>query len=83
MDREPPVSRNARPLRGAYTATPCRSCRTPKPARLYLCTQCWNALPDKARAALNIRDDQALRRLRELHAHIDSEQPLEELEITP
>ncbi|MGW6416339.1 hypothetical protein [Streptomyces sp. NPDC055055] len=79
------MTRNARPLRGAYTATPCRSCRTPKPARLYLCTQCWNALPAKARTALKLRDDRAkaLRRLRELHAHIDSGQPLAELEITP
>ncbi|MFC8463372.1 hypothetical protein [Streptomyces sp. NPDC057250] len=68
--------------RGAYTATPCRACRTPKPARLYLCDACWSALPAKARRLLNIRDGKAINRLRELHAHIDSEQPLEELEIT-
>ncbi|MFD4315054.1 hypothetical protein [Streptomyces sp. NPDC058548] len=69
--------------RGAYTATPCRACRTPKPVRLYLCTACWNALPEKAQRALKKRDDQAHGRLRQLHDHIDSEQPLEELEITP
>ncbi|MGW6391142.1 hypothetical protein ACWFR1_11695 [Streptomyces sp. NPDC055103] len=65
--------------RGAYTATACRSCRTPKPSRWYLCGACWAALPEPARRALNRRDGQALARLR---AHIDSEQPLEELEIT-
>ncbi|BBA98289.1 hypothetical protein RVR_4422 [Actinacidiphila reveromycinica] len=68
--------------RGAYTATPCRACRTPKPARWYLCGGCWAALPAPARRALNRRDGHALARLRELHAHIDSEQPLNELEIT-
>ncbi|MFD6935286.1 hypothetical protein ACFWAP_03890 [Streptomyces goshikiensis] len=68
--------------RGAYTASPCRACRHPKPVRWYLCGGCWAALPEKARRALNRRDGQALARLRQLHAHIDSEQPLEELEIT-
>ncbi|MFF4292175.1 hypothetical protein ACFY0N_00795 [Streptomyces vinaceus] len=69
--------------RGAYTASPCRSCRHPKPVRWYLCGRCWEALPAAARRLLNRRDDRAPARLRELHAHIDSEQPLEELEITP
>ncbi|MET9321927.1 hypothetical protein ABZX75_17295 [Streptomyces sp. NPDC003038] len=68
--------------RGAYTATPCRACRIPKPPHLYLCGACWGALPAAARRALNKRDGRAFARLRELHAHIDSEQPLEELEIT-
>jgi hypothetical protein len=76
------VTGQSRP-RGAYTATPCRSCRTPKPSNWYLCGACWNALPAPARRALNKRDGKAVPRLRELHAHIDSEQPLEELEITP
>lgn len=69
--------------RGAYTATPCRACRAPKPSRWYLCGACWAALPEAARRALNRRDGRAFARLRELHAHIDSGQPLEELEITP
>ncbi|MEV3895376.1 hypothetical protein [Streptomyces anulatus] len=67
---------------GKYTATPCRSCRSPKPSYLYLCPPCWRALPQAARRALDKRDGKALARLRQLHAHIDSEQPLEELEIT-
>ncbi|MEU6929016.1 hypothetical protein AB0A05_07610 [Streptomyces sp. NPDC046374] len=69
--------------RGAYTASPCRSCRTPKPSRWYLCGACWNALPTPARRALNRCDSRAFARLRELHAHLDSGLPLEELEITP
>ncbi|WP_284576680.1 hypothetical protein [Streptomyces sp. 2P-4] len=69
--------------KGAFTASPCRACRTPKPVRWYLCGPCWDALPAAARRALNKRDGKAFIRLRELHAHVDSEQPLEELEITP
>jgi hypothetical protein len=68
--------------RGAYTATPCRACRTPKPSRFYLCPTCWAQLPETARHALNRRDGQALARLRELHHHVDSGRPLAELEIT-
>ncbi|MFJ3545412.1 hypothetical protein ACIPQH_24990 [Streptomyces rubiginosohelvolus] len=68
---------------GAYTATPCRACRTPKPSGLYLCNLCWRALPAAARRALEKRDGRAFARLRELHAHIDSGRPLAELEITP
>ncbi|MFF3096749.1 MULTISPECIES: hypothetical protein [Streptomyces] len=68
---------------GAYTATPCRSCQTPKPSRWYLCGPCWRALPLAARRALDKRDGKALARLRQLHAHIDSGRPLAELEITP
>lgn len=67
---------------GAYTATPCRSCRSPKPSRCYLCGACWAALPEPTRRALNKRDGRALARLGALHAHIDNEQPLNELEIT-
>lgn len=69
--------------RGAYTGNPCRSCRSPKPSRWYVCGGCWSLLPEKARRALNRRDGQALARLRELHTHIDSGRPLAELEITP
>lgn len=69
--------------RGAYTATPCRSCRKPKPSRFYLCPDCWAQLTPAARRALNVRDGQALARLRQLHNHIDSELPLADLEITP
>jgi hypothetical protein len=72
-----------RPRRGAYTATPCRACSKPKPSRFYLCARCWLLLPDLTRQALERRDDQALARLRALHAHIDSGHPLADLEITP
>lgn len=70
------------PPRGAYTASPCRSCRKPKPVRLYLCGNCWDQLTPAARRALKFRDCQALARLRQLHAHIDSGLPLADLEIT-
>lgn len=70
------------PPRGAYTATPCRACRAPKPSRWYLCGACWALLPAPARTALNQRGDKALARLRELHTHIDSGRPLAQLEIT-
>lgn len=68
--------------RGAYTATPCRACRKPKPSRLYLCGNCWDQLPPDTRRALNRKDGQALARLRQLHAHINSGLPLADLEIT-
>lgn len=73
---------NQRTPRGAYTATPCRSCRKPKPSRLYLCPDCWDQLTPEARRELNKLDGQALARLRTLHAHIDSGLPLADLEIT-
>ncbi|MCY0957671.1 hypothetical protein [Streptomyces sp. H27-H5] len=68
--------------RGAYTATPCRACRTPKPSRMYLCPACWAQLTPAAARALNRVDSHALARLRQLHSHIDSGLPLAELEIT-
>nr|WP_164290054.1 hypothetical protein [Streptomyces sp. SID11385] len=68
---------------GTRTATPCRSCRAPKPARLYLCGACWASLSEPARRALTRRDNRALVRLRELHHHIDRGLPLAQLEITP
>lgn len=71
-----------RPTRGAYTGSPCRACRTPKPSRFYLCGNCWDQLTDATRSALERRDGKALARLRQLHAHIDSGHPLAELEIT-
>lgn len=70
-----------RTLRGA--GSPCRVCRASKPARWYLCRDCWTQVPDPARRALNRRDDRALARLRELHAHIDNGLPLTQVEITP
>ncbi|MEW2068445.1 hypothetical protein [Streptomyces sp. NPDC007346] len=69
--------------RGAYTASPCPACRAPKRSRWYLCGHCWNALPEPVRTALNLHDDQAHRRLRELHAHIAAGLPLGQLEINP
>lgn len=72
---------NASLPRGAYTATPCRACRTPKPSRWYLCGTCWDALPQATRRALNHADGYALARLRQLHAHIDAGLPLTELAI--
>ena len=68
--------------RGAYTATPCRACRTPKPSRWYLCGSCWDQLTPAARNALNRADSHALSRLRQLHAHIDAGRPLPDLVIT-
>jgi hypothetical protein len=74
------VNRPARP--GAYAATPCRACRTPKPSRWYLCGSCWGLLTPATREALNRADSHALSRLRQLHAHIDAGRPLPELVIT-
>lgn len=70
--------------RSSHTTTPCRACRTPKPSGLYLCPNCWAQLPPAAQRLLNARGDRAraLARLRQLHAHIDAERPLRELEIT-
>jgi hypothetical protein len=70
------------PRPGARTS-PCRSCRSPKPPRWYLCAACWSLIPERARRALNRRDGRALARLRELHAHIDRELPLADLEVSP
>ncbi|WP_433856724.1 hypothetical protein [Streptomyces kronopolitis] len=74
----------SRTPRGAYTGSPCRSCRRPKPSRLYLCAGCWFQIPAAARRALSERGDRAraIARLRQLHDHIDAEQPLGDLEIT-
>jgi len=62
---------------------PCRSCRTPTPIRLYLCTACWGLLSAPTRRALNRRDSQARGRLRELHHQIDAGVPLGEIRVTP
>ncbi|MEC3995053.1 hypothetical protein VSR01_16530 [Actinacidiphila sp. DG2A-62] len=68
---------------GAYTATPCPSCRTPKPVRHYLCPACWRQLPAAARDALDRRDGQAFARLRELRASLAAGVPLADISITP
>lgn len=65
------------------TTTPCRHCRTPKPARMYLCRNCWDMLPAPARRALNRRDSHAFARLRELHAQLDAGVPLTEITVSP
>lgn len=65
------------------TTTPCRVCRTPKPARLYLCNGCWGQLSGPARRALNRRDGQAWARLRALHTQLDAGVPLAEITVTP
>lgn len=67
-----------------FTGSPCRSCGTPKPSRLYLCGGCWAQIPAAARRALNARGNRglALARLRELYDHIDAGRPLGDLEIT-
>ena len=71
--------------RGAYTASPCRACRAPKPVRLYLCGNCWGQLPAPAQRALKRSGDRgaALRRLRELQQQIDDGRALSEIEVTP
>ena len=63
--------------------TPCRSCQTPKPLRLYLCPSCWEQLSAPARRALNLRGSQAFPRLRELHRQVDAGVPLGEIRVTP
>jgi hypothetical protein len=63
--------------------TPCRSCQTQKPVRLYLCPGCWGQLSPAARRALNRRGDQAVTRLRELHRQVDTGVPLGEVHVTP
>ena len=63
--------------------TPCRSCQTPKPMRLYLCPDCWAQLPAHTRRALNLRGSKAFARLRELHSQIDTGVPLPEIQVTP
>ncbi|QKW06993.1 hypothetical protein HUT18_11860 [Streptomyces sp. NA04227] len=74
----------SRTPRGAYTGSLCRSCRTPKPSRLYLCAGCWFQIPAASRRALSGRGDRggAITRIRQLHDHIDAGQPLGDLEIT-
>ncbi|WP_326729011.1 hypothetical protein [Streptomyces phaeochromogenes] len=69
--------------RTAMATTPCRSCRTPKPSRIYLCAGCWAALTAETRRSLNRRDSKALARLRELHQQIDAGVPLAEIGVTP
>lgn len=65
------------------TTTPCRSCRAPKPARMYLCRSCWDQLPAPTRRALNQRDRHAYGRLRDLHQQLDGGRALREIEVTP
>ncbi|MEV0114651.1 hypothetical protein AB0H77_15565 [Streptomyces sp. NPDC050844] len=63
--------------------TPCRSCRSPRPPRMYLCGNCWSQLPAAARRALNRKDSRAIARLRELHTQLDAGVPLSEIQVTP
>ncbi|MFE9319121.1 hypothetical protein ACFYNV_29165 [Streptomyces albidoflavus] len=67
--------------------TRCRACGNPRPTRTYLCPPCWRQLPNEARRLLSHTRARAraraMARLRELHHHIDSGQPLAELEINP
>ncbi|MFP3986927.1 hypothetical protein U9R90_05370 [Streptomyces sp. E11-3] len=63
--------------------TPCRSCRAPKPPRMYLCGNCWGALPTPARRALSRHDSKAFARLRELHRQLDADVPVAEVQVTP
>lgn len=64
---------------------PCRTCRTPRPPRTYLCRNCWNQLPTAAQTALTRRDTQAKARarLRELHRQLDAGVALTEIQVTP
>lgn len=65
--------------------TPCRSCRAPRPPRMYLCGNCWGQLPTATRRALNRKDGRTLPivRLRELHRQLDAGVPLAEIRVTP
>lgn len=60
----------------------CPACKNPKPARLYLCRGCWFTLQPGVRAALNRRDDHAVRRLSDLYEQIRTDVPLREIRIT-
>lgn len=62
---------------------PCRSCRKPRPPRMYLCGNCWGRLSAATRRALNKRGDQAIARLRQLHQQLDAGTPLGEIRVTP
>lgn len=62
---------------------PCRSCRKPRPPRMYLCGNCWSQLTPATRRALNRRGNAAIPRLRELHQQLDAGVPLAEIQVTP
>lgn len=64
------------------TPPPCKGCDGPKPARLYLCRGCWWTLQPGVRAALNRRDDHALRRLSDLLDAIRQGTALNKIEVT-
>lgn len=65
--------------------SPCRSCRAPRPPRMYLCGNCWSQLSTAARRALNRKDvhPRPIVRLRELHRQLDAGVPLTEIQVTP
>jgi hypothetical protein len=50
---------------------------------MYLCRDCWIQLRPAARQALNLKDDQARARLRELHRQIDADRNLIDIWVTP
>lgn len=72
-------------MAGILASSPCRSCRTPKPVRLYLCGNCWDQLPPATQRALKRSGDRgaALSRLRQLHQQIDGGRALPDIEVTP
>lgn len=71
------------PLEALIPPTPCRSCRGPRPPRMYLCGNCWGRLSAATRRALNRKDSRAVARLRELHNQLDAGVPLTEIQVTP
>lgn len=65
------------------TTLPCLSCRRPRRTGQYLCRACWFKIPGPSRSALNLRDSQAMVRLRELHTQLTADVPLAEIQVTP
>jgi hypothetical protein len=62
-------------------ALTCPSCKGTKAKQYYVCPTCWFALPSPARAALNLEDTRAFRRLSDLLEQLRNNVPLEEIEI--
>lgn len=60
----------------------CPACRkNPRRGGQYLCRGCWYTLPPGTRTALNRRDDDATRRLSNLHEALQAGTPLRDISI--
>lgn len=60
----------------------CPACRKkPRRKQQYVCRGCWYTLPSGTRSALNRRDDDAVRRLQQLHQELEDGVPLRNIVI--